>query len=71
MRATLEELSIFRWFLIITACRAAHRFSPKFCDWLGEVTGLNERLRAAISVIGISDGREAGSEPPSGLHAIS
>jgi hypothetical protein len=66
MHATLGYLRQIRWLLAIKAVTLAHRFSPRFSDLIGEVTGLNEAL---ISAIDECDRREAGSEPPCVTHA--
>jgi hypothetical protein len=68
MRVTLGFLRTLRWLLAIKVVTLAHRFSPRFSNLIGEVTGLNEALSSALEE---SDRREAGSEPPSALQAKS
>jgi hypothetical protein len=68
MRVIHGFITRIRWLLIIKAVTISHRFSPRLSDLIGERTGLNDAL---LLVIAESDKREAGSEPPSALHAKS
>jgi hypothetical protein len=68
LRLCLRFLSIIRYWLLIETATALSPLSPRFADWIGERSGLNDALQACLAEFAK---REAGSEPPAALQAKS